>query len=82
MQIFEIALKICLVVLPRQPVHTRCRVHLEFVERVLETIDADVVGERDELLLLPFPCDLRSRDQIPIAVCGTDRLRHRRRTTS
>src|SRR6516225_7115776 len=56
-QIFEIALKVCLVVLPRQSVHSRCRVHLEFVERVLEKIDADVVGERDELLLLPFPCD-------------------------
>src|SRR6516165_7982588 len=56
-QIFEIALKVCLVVLPRQSVHSRCRVHLEFVEHVLEKIDADVVGERDELLLLPFPCD-------------------------
>src|SRR4029077_12667948 len=56
-QIFEIALEVCLVVLPCQPVHTRCRVRLEFVERVLEKIDADVVEERDELLLLPFPCD-------------------------
>src|SRR6266566_3245011 len=56
-QIFEIALEVRLVVLPRQPVHARCRVHIEFVEHVLKKIDADVVEERDELLLLPFPCD-------------------------
>src|SRR5438046_5984299 len=57
-QIFEIALEICLVVLPHQPVHSRCRVHIEFVEHVLKKIDADVVEERDELLLLPFPCSV------------------------
>src|SRR5262249_24095955 len=33
-QIFETALYICLVVLPRQPIHTRCCVRLEFVERL------------------------------------------------
>src|SRR3979411_2492552 len=56
-QIFEIALELCLVVLPHQPVHSRCRVPLELVERLREEIDADVVEERNELLLLPFPCD-------------------------
>src|SRR5712671_6380618 len=56
-KIFEIALELCLVVLPHQPVHSRCRVHLELVERLREEIDADVVEERNKLLLLPFPCD-------------------------
>src|SRR5438046_2853989 len=46
-QIFEIALKICLVVLPHQPVHSRCRVHIEFVEHVLKKIDADVVRSEE-----------------------------------
>ena len=55
-QIFEIALEVRLVVLPRQPIHTRCCVRLEFVERLFEQLDADVVEERDELFLLPFPC--------------------------
>src|SRR4029077_1863796 len=57
MQILEIALELSLVVLPHQPVHSRCRVYLELVERLREQIDADVVEERNELLLLPFPCD-------------------------
>src|SRR3974390_2552172 len=49
--------KICPGFLPRQPVHTWGRVYLQFVERVREKIDADVVDERDELLLLLLPCD-------------------------
>jgi hypothetical protein len=56
-QILEIALEVRLVVLPRQPIHTWCCVRLEFVERLFEQLDADVVEERDELFLLPFPCD-------------------------
>src|SRR5262249_11486047 len=31
-------------------------VRLKFVERLFEQIDTDVVEERDELFLLPFPC--------------------------
>jgi hypothetical protein len=58
MQIPEIALKVCLVVPPSQPVHSRCRVLFEFEERLFEVIRADVVEQRGELLLLPLPCYL------------------------
>src|ERR1700716_1301489 len=64
-QIFEIALELCLVVLPHQPVHSRCRVHLELVERLREEIDADVVEERNELLLL---------HPLRLPVCGPARV--------
>ena len=56
MQVLEIALEVCLVVLPRQPIHAGRGVLLEFEERLLEQFDADVVEERGEPLLLPFPC--------------------------
>jgi hypothetical protein len=52
-QIFEIMLKIYLVVLPYQTVHPGCRVPLEGMERHAEQVDADVVEERGEPLLLP-----------------------------
>jgi hypothetical protein len=57
MQILEIALKVCLVVLPRQPIHAGCSIRLEFEERFFEQIDVDVVEERGEPLLLPFSRD-------------------------
>jgi hypothetical protein len=35
-QVRELALEVCLVVLPRQPIHAGCSVLLEFEERLLE----------------------------------------------
>src|SRR5215207_1957093 len=58
MQMLEIALEVLLVVPPRQPVHARRGILLEFEECHGEMFDADVVEERGELLLLPFPCSL------------------------
>jgi hypothetical protein len=43
MQILEFTLEICLVVRPRQSIHTRRGVLFEFVERLFEQIVADVV---------------------------------------
>src|ERR1019366_3891615 len=57
MQTLELALEVCLVVLPRQPVHTGRRVTLERVERQPEQTEADMVEERGEPFLLPSPCD-------------------------
>jgi hypothetical protein len=57
-QVLKLALEVCLVVLPRQPIHARRGILLEFVERLFEQVDADVVEERGELLLLPFLRDL------------------------
>src|SRR5215467_982205 len=55
MQVLELALEVCLVIRPRQSIHARRCVLLEFVERLFEQVDADVVEERGEPLLLPFP---------------------------
>src|SRR5262245_24864074 len=57
-QVLEIALEVCLVIPPRQPVHAGRGVLLEFVERLVQMLDADVVEERGEPLLLPLPCGL------------------------
>src|SRR5262245_31054700 len=54
MQVLELAPEICLVVLPRHSIHTRRGVAFKFEERLSEKIDADVVEERGEPLLLPF----------------------------
>jgi hypothetical protein len=51
-QILEIALEVYLVVLPYQAVHPRCRIPLEGMKRHAEQIDADMVEERSEPLLL------------------------------
>jgi hypothetical protein len=51
-QILEIALDVCLVVLPRHPIHTRGCVLRKFVERLLQEIGVDLVEERGEPLLL------------------------------
>ena len=56
-QISEVSVKVCFVGPPRQSIYPRCGVFLEFEERLSKQIDADVVEERGELLLLPFPCD-------------------------
>src|SRR6266849_6508833 len=58
MQIPEIALEVCRIGLPPQPVHSRCGVLLEFEERLFEMIRADVVEQPGELLLLSLPCCL------------------------
>src|SRR5512144_79826 len=55
-QILELALEVCLVVRPRQPIHAGCSVLLKLEERLFEQLDADVMEERGEPLLLPFPC--------------------------
>lgn len=55
-QISEPALKISLIPLPRHPVHARGGLTLEGVEGYLQGLDADVVEECGELLLLPLPC--------------------------
>ena len=57
-QIHEVSLKIRLVVRPRQPVHARGGITLEREERFPEQVDAEVVEERGEPFLLPFPCYL------------------------
>jgi hypothetical protein len=56
MQVRELAIEVLLVVPPCQPVHARRGMFLQFEERRCEMLDADVVEERGELLLLPFPC--------------------------
>jgi hypothetical protein len=48
MQVLEITLKVCPVVLLRQPIHAGCCVLLKFKERLFEQIDVDVVEERVE----------------------------------
>jgi len=54
MQVLEIVLEVLLVVPPRHPVHAGSSILFEFVECLVEQIDADMVEERDEPLLLPF----------------------------
>ena len=55
MQALDVAREVCLVVLPRQPIYAGSGVLVEFGERLYEQIDADVVEERGEPLLPPFP---------------------------
>src|ERR1700730_17716815 len=50
-------LEVCLVVPPSQSIHTRGGVLLECVEYLFEQVDVDVLEERGEPLLLPFPCN-------------------------
>ena len=56
-QILQITLEVCLVVLPRQPIHAGCSIRLKIEERLFEQIGVDMMEERGEPLLLPFPCD-------------------------
>ena len=58
MQIREPKLEVCLVVLPRQSVHTRRGVPFQLKEREPKEINVDVVEERGEPFLLPVPCCL------------------------
>jgi hypothetical protein len=56
-QIVEVALEICLVIPPGQPIHAGRRVALEREEGLPEQAWTDVVEERVEPFALPFPCD-------------------------
>jgi hypothetical protein len=58
MQISEVSVKVCFVGPPRQSINTRCGIFLKFEECLVEQLDADVVEERCEPLLLPLPCSL------------------------
>src|SRR5207253_2249024 len=57
-QVLDLAIEVCLVVLPCQPIHTRCGISLEGEECHPEEFNADMVEERGEPFLLPLPCDL------------------------
>ena len=54
----EVAFEVRFVVLPRHPVDPGSRVPPRFEEGRLQKLDADVVQERGELLLLVAPCGL------------------------
>src|SRR5437016_2891817 len=58
MQHLDLVIEVCLVVLPCQPIHTRCGISLEGKECHTQEFDADMVEERGEPFLLPLPCDL------------------------
>src|SRR6266852_5457241 len=53
-QVFDIAIEVCLVVLPTQAVHPGRSVLLNFEKRQPEQSDTDVVEERGERFLLPL----------------------------
>ena len=56
MEVREPALEIGLVLLPRHAIHAGGSLTLEGVEGNLQGLDANVVEQRGELLLLPLPC--------------------------
>src|SRR5215813_9862182 len=58
MQISEVSVKVCFVGRPRQSIHPRGGIAFEREERHPQAVDADVVEECGEPLLLPLPCGL------------------------
>jgi hypothetical protein len=58
MQISEVSVKVCFVGRPRQSVHAGGGIAFEREERRPKAVDADVVEERCEPLLLPLPSSL------------------------
>ena len=54
MQISEVSLKVCFVGRPRQSINPGGGVAFDGEERHPQAVDADVVEERSELLLLPL----------------------------
>src|SRR6185312_9414654 len=54
-QVLEIALEVCLVLLPRQPVRSGCGILLKFVERLFEKLDTLVVCGPAHLTHFPGP---------------------------
>src|ERR1700730_7444277 len=77
MQISEVSLKVCFVGRPRQSINPRGGVAFDGEERHPQAVDADVVEERSELLLLPFcglptrssACDTRSPPCVRCVLC-------------
>src|SRR5215472_13059510 len=57
-QISEVSVKVCFVGRPRQSIHPRGGIAFEREERHPQAVDADVVEECGEPLLLPLPCGL------------------------
>ena len=57
-QVREVSLKVCSVGAPRQVVHARGGIALEHEERFPKEVDAEMVEECGEPLLLPLPCGL------------------------
>src|ERR1700745_1643583 len=57
-QISEVSVKVCFVGRPRQSIHPGGGIAFERVERHPQAVDADVVEECGEPLLLPLPCGL------------------------
>ena len=55
-QVREPRLEVCLVVRPRQAIHTRGGISLQRVECHPQRIDVDVMQECGEPFLLPLPC--------------------------
>ena len=58
MQISEVSVKVCFVGRPRQSIHPGGGIAFESEERRPQAVDADVVEECSEPLLLPLPCGL------------------------
>src|SRR6201988_2709702 len=56
MQISEVSVKVCFVGRPRQSIHPGGGIAFEREERHPQAVDADVVEECSEPLLLPLPC--------------------------
>jgi hypothetical protein len=59
MQVLDPAIEVCLVVLPRQPVHTGCGIALECEERCPEYRRVEMVKERYPSGVGRLACDLR-----------------------
>ena len=66
MQVQEVVLQSCLIVLPRHAVHAGRGMALERQERIAQQIDREVVQQRGELLLLPRIGALISRAGLPL----------------
>src|SRR5882757_6787102 len=60
-QISEVSVKVCFVGRPRQSIHPGGGIAFEREERHPQAVDADVVEECSEPLLLPLPCACRTR---------------------
>src|SRR6185437_8000541 len=56
MQLLKVGLEVALVILPRHPVHARGGSPLQGKELRFEQVGVDVVEQRGEPFLLPFPC--------------------------
>ncbi len=58
MPVLQVAFQSRLVGPPRHPIYPRRGPALEPQERIPQQIDADVVQQRGERLLLPLPCSV------------------------